>query len=313
VTGAFLTAFFFASNAVCARRAALHYGGTTGNFLRLLLAVALLAAWAHAAGQGVGGGAFGWFLVSGAVGFGLGGLTMFHALPLLGSNLSMLIVQCGSAVAASLIEWLWLGTRLSTAQAGFAALTLAGVVVALIGPMDPIRPIGPIQSPTARPPRYTLGVALAVVSACAQGGGAVISRNAFGLLHAHGFFMDGATSAYQRALGGLAVGTLALLVMRWWPGAEPTIPEATVFAPAQKLPPWAWVVLNTLLGPVLGVTCYQWALRSNPAGVVLPIVATAPLPTVPIAWVLERSRTTPRFWIGAVLAVLGVAGRAVVK
>ena len=46
MTGAFLTALFFASNAVCARRAALHYGGTTGNFLRLLLAVALLAAWA---------------------------------------------------------------------------------------------------------------------------------------------------------------------------------------------------------------------------------------------------------------------------
>ena len=92
MTGAFLTALFFASNAVCARRAALHYGGTTGNFLRLLLAVALLAAWAHAAGQGVGGGALAWFFLSGAVGFGLGGLTMFHALPLLGSNLSMLIV-----------------------------------------------------------------------------------------------------------------------------------------------------------------------------------------------------------------------------
>ena len=55
--GAFLTALFFAGNAVCARRAALHYGGTTGNFLRLLLAVALLGAWAHAAGQGAGGGA----------------------------------------------------------------------------------------------------------------------------------------------------------------------------------------------------------------------------------------------------------------
>jgi drug/metabolite transporter (DMT)-like permease len=77
--------------------------------------------------------------------------------------------------------------------------------------------------------------------------------------------------------------------------------------------PWIWVVLNTLLGPVLGVTCYQWALRSNPAGVVLPIVAKAPLLTVPIAWMLERSRPTLRFWIGAGLAVLGVARLAVVK
>ena len=35
----------------------------------------------------------------------------------------MLIVQCGSAVAAAITEWLWLGARLSAAQAGLAALT----------------------------------------------------------------------------------------------------------------------------------------------------------------------------------------------
>jgi drug/metabolite transporter (DMT)-like permease len=312
VTGAFLTALFFAANAVCARRAALHYGGTTGNFLRLLLAVAILASWAHVAGQGVRGGAFAWFFVSGAVGFGLGGLTMFHALRLIGSNLSMLIVQCGSAVAAAFIEWLWLGSRLSGAQAGFAALTLAGVLVALIGPVGPTRPTSPIPSLAAQR-GYALGITLAVISACAQGGGAVISRKAFGLLRTQGFFMDGATSAYQRALGGLAVGTFALLVMGWSPNAERTNQESMVAAPARRISPWIWVVLNTLLGPVLGVTCYQWALRSNPAGVVLPIVATAPLLTVPIAWMLERSRPTLRFWIGAGLAVLGVARLAVVK
>ncbi len=83
--------------------------------------------------------------------------------------------------------------------------------------------------------------------------------------------------------------------------------------PARALPPWAWVILNTLLGPVLGVTCYQWALRSAPAGIVLPIVATAPLLTVPISRALELSRPSARFWIGAVVAVLGAAGLAAVK
>ena len=321
MTGAFLTALFFAGNAVCARRAALHFGGTTGNFLRLLLAVALLAAWAHAAGQGFGGGVFLWFFVSGAVGFGLGGLTMFHALPLIGSNLSMLIVQCGSAVAAALIEWLWLGSRLSAAQAGLAALALGGVAIGLVGASRRGSPkvagrvlrTPPSASAPGVPIRFSLGIALAVISACAQGGGAVISRKAFGLLRAHGFFMDGATSAYQRALGGLAVGTLALLLAGWWPGNQRPPQDDTPSAPAQALPPWIWVVLNTLLGPVLGVTCYQWALRTNQAGVVLPIVATAPLLTVPIAWALERSRPTPRYWIGAGLAVLGVAGLSVAK
>ena len=30
---------------------------------------------------------------------------------------------------------------------------------------------------------------------------------------------------------------------------------------------------NALCGPVLGVACFQWALRSTPAGIVQPIVA----------------------------------------
>lgn len=307
MTGAFLTALFFAANAVCARRAAIHYGGTTGNFLRLLLAVALLGAWAHAAGQGIGGGALPWFLLSGAVGFGLGGLTMFHALPRIGSNLAMLIVQCGSAVAAALVEWLWLGTRLTTAQVALAALTLGGVIMGLVGPIA--------SAGARRAPAFAVGAMLAAVSAAAQGGAAVLSRKAFAVVHGQGFFIDGATSAYQRVLGGLAVGTVALLFVWFRPEAEgrsASAPEGTP-APVAALPPWTWVVFNTLLGPVFGVTCFQWALRSTPAGIVQSIVATAPLLTVPIARALEHSRTTPRYWIGAVLAVLGAAGLAVAK
>jgi len=314
VTGAILTALFFAANAVCARRAALHYGGTRGNFLRLLLAAALLGAWAHAAGQGLAGGALAWFLVSGAIGFGVGGLTMFHALPLLGSNLSMLIVQCGMAVTGAVLEWLWLGTRLTPAQAGLAALTLAGVVVALGQQKPGIGPIGRIGPISTRPrSAFLLGLILAALSALAQGTAAVLSRKAFALLHGGGFFMDAATSAYQRALGGLAVGALALLVVGVWPAAEPAAVAEPAPVPARALPPWAWVVLNTLLGPVLGVTCYQWALRASPAGIVLPVVATAPLFTVPIARALEHSRPTGRFWLGAVLAVAGAAGLALAR
>ena len=326
MTGAFLTALFFAGNAVCARRAALHFGGTIGNFLRLLLAVGLLAVWAHGMGQGVGGGAFAWFFLSGAIGLGLGGLTMFHALPLIGSNYSMLIVQCGSAVAAALTEWLWLGAGLSLAQLGLAALTLAGVIIGL-ATVEPARQSHFPSRGTTRPPvvdllptsiwavrpTFTLGIVLAIVSACAQGGGAVISRKAFMVLHAQGFFIDGATSAYQRTLGGLAVGLLAVAVLRWWPAAERRAPMETAAVPATALSPWIWVGLNTLLGPVFGVTCYQWALSTTKAGIVLPIVATAPLLTVPIARALEHSRPAPRYWIGAVLAVLGAAGLAILK
>ena len=111
--GALGTALFFALTPVFANRAAHRLGGTQANFWRLLVAVIVLGAWAHVAGRGVGGVALGWFILGGIAGFGVGGVAMFQSLPRLGSNLSTLIVQCGSAVVAAGVEWTWLGTRLT--------------------------------------------------------------------------------------------------------------------------------------------------------------------------------------------------------
>jgi drug/metabolite transporter (DMT)-like permease len=66
---------------------------------------------------------------------------------------------------------------------------------------------------------------------------------------------------------------------------------------------------NALTGPILGVTCFQWALRTTPAGLVQPIVAIAPLLTVPFAIRIERA-ASPRlsYYAGAILAIIGATG-----
>ena len=109
--------------------------------------------------------------------------------------------------------------------------------------------------------------------------------------------MDPGTAAYQRVLGGLLVAVLVVLVVR------PRRPASDYPARA-----WPWVTGNALTGPVLGVTCFQWALRTTPAGIVQPIVAAAPLLTIPFAAKFEGSRPRASYYIGAVLAVVGVAG-----
>ena len=126
------TMFCLALTPVFARRAALLLGSLEANFWRLLVAVLLLGAWAHGLGLGLGGVAFWWFFVGGLVGFGVGGVAMFQSLPRLGSNLSTLIVQCGSAIIAATVEWLWLGTRLSPTQLACGALTLGGITLGLL-------------------------------------------------------------------------------------------------------------------------------------------------------------------------------------
>jgi drug/metabolite transporter (DMT)-like permease len=74
-----------------------------------------------------------------------------------------------------------------------------------------------------------------------------------------------------------------------------------------------WVLANALTGPVLGVTCYQWALRTTAAAIVQPIVAAAPLLTIPFAAWLENGRVRKTYYVGAVLAVIGVTGLLLVK
>lgn len=290
--GALATTLFFACNAIFANRSAHRLGSNPANLARLLVAVIILGIWAHGWGHGLGGVSVAWFLLSGIAGFGVGGVAMFQALPRLGSPLAMLIVQCGSAIVAAAVEWIWLGTRLTGAQLAFVTVTIAGVAVGLL-PRN--RPAGP-------PHLIRAGIGWAILSATGQGVGAVISRKAFGLARLAHETADPATTAYQRALGGLLVAALAVGVaylLRRRPASGPAREPGLA---------WPWVVANAITGPVLGVSCFQWALSTTPAGIVQPIVATAPLVTIPLAMWLEHVRPRPLYYAGTALAVAGVAG-----
>src|SRR4051812_3827661 len=116
MVAALLTTVLYSISAVCAQRTSRVLGGIKANFFRITLATALLAFWAHVWGQGIQGKSFHMFLLSGFVGFGLGDIPLYQALPRLGSRLSILIVHCLAAPTAALAEWLWLGTRLSGIQ-----------------------------------------------------------------------------------------------------------------------------------------------------------------------------------------------------
>jgi drug/metabolite transporter (DMT)-like permease len=286
--GALGTTLFFALTPVFANRAAQLLGSLQANFWRLLVAAALLGAWAHLAGRGLGGVAFGWFVLGGVVGFGVGGIAMFQSLPRLGSNISTLIVQCGSAVTAASVEWAWLGTKLTAPQLLCAAVTLAGIAIGLL----------PRSMPRVAPSQWRSGIMWAALSAVGQGVGAVISRKAFAVAAAAHDKIDPGSAAYQRALGGLAIAALSLVVLMWRRERSPGTSRSA----------WPWVGANALTGPVFGVTCYQWALRTTPAGIVQPIVAAAPLLTVPFAALLEGTRPRASYYFGAVLAAAGVTG-----
>jgi len=286
--GALGTTLFFALTAVFANRAAQMLGSTKANFCRLAAAVVVLALWAHLLGRGLTGAGRSWFFAAGLAGFGVGGLAMFQSLPRLGSSLSMLVVQCGSAVAAAALEWAWLDTRLSTPQLVCAGATLLGVGLGLL----------PRSMPKLLPAEWGAGLAWAALSAAGQGAGAVLSRKGFAVARAAHEQIDAGTTAYQRALAGLLFAAVAWLIVS-------RRGEKTRRASGGA---WPWVLANALTGPVLGVVCYQWALSTTPAGIVQPVVAASPLVTIPFASQLEKTWPRPLYYVGALLAVAGVTG-----
>lgn len=285
---ALLTTWLFSMSAVCATRTSRWLGAGRANFWRLLLATVVLAVYAHGWGAGWSGGAAGYFLVSGLIGFGLGDIALFHSLKRVGSRLGILLVQCLAAPFAVVMEWWWLGVVLDPWQLVAGAVLLAGVAVALLpGSSAPATGTG----------SWGWGVVFGVLGALGQAGGAVLSRKAYAVLEAGGTMIDGGTAAYQRIVGGVLVAA----VFWWW---------SRRMGPVVKPPvPWpvagGWVVANSLAGPVLGVSCYQWALSVAPSGLVLPVVATTPLVILPFSWKMEGDRPGWRALAGSVLAVAG--------
>ena len=127
----FLTTILFSLSVIFASRSARLLGGTRANLSRILLATGFLAIWAHSRGVGLQGPSLKWFFFGGCVGFGLGDMALFAALPRLGPRLAILITQCLAAPLAAIVEWAWLGTALTFAELWCAIVILAGVAVAL--------------------------------------------------------------------------------------------------------------------------------------------------------------------------------------
>lgn len=254
------------------------------------MATVLLALWAHLFGQGLHGGGLPWFFLSGVIGFGLGDMALFGALPRIGPRLAILITQCLAAPIAAVVEWLWLGTTVRPVDLGCAAVILVGVAVAL----------APDHGMDVPPRTFWIGVLFGVGSALGQASGAVLSRKANEAAALTGYVIDGGTAAYQRVIGGLLMTIIGFLLIR-----------RTQARDDEPKPEDRWrrggilVLANALAGPTIGVGCYQWALRSTPSGLVLPIVATSPLVTIILSFFIDGTRPTRRAVIGGLLAVVG--------
>jgi drug/metabolite transporter (DMT)-like permease len=288
---ALVTAILWSASSIASARTAKLLGGVRANCARLALAVIFL-------GMGIWcwhGFSFPvqawWFVLSGVIGLGLGDIALFTAYARLGARLPALFTHCLGAPLGAALEWLWLGTPLHLAEAVCIVVILLGVALAL----------APDRQALRNDRGFLIGCGLGVLSAAGLAISAVLSRQGFAAASQAGHAIGGLDAAFLRNLGGLA------LCCAWLPLA----PSAPARPAARTLLPW--LGFTALVGPTLGVACYQFALAEAKVGVVQAIVALVPLLVIPLAWACDGDQPHRRAWAGGALGVAGVAGMALAK
>lgn len=293
---ALFTALCWSISAMCSARAARHLTGPTANRTRLMLATALLVA-ALAATAGLTPflsprASTDWFMLSGAVGLGLGDACLFIAYTRLGARLPAILTHCLATPLGGMAEWWWLGNALTSAEMACIAVILGGVVLALWperhGPPMPARQ------------RWT-GVGFGLLSAVGMAGAAVLSRRGYASTPDYPWL----EAAAWRNIAGVGAMCLLWLATRTVHHVNGTVRPAKDWRRA-----WPWLIGTAVLGPAVGVACYQMALQNMQAGQVQAVVALVPVLIIPMAWWLDGDRPSWRSLVGGLVGVAGVVWMA---
>jgi drug/metabolite transporter (DMT)-like permease len=283
-------AFFYAWSVTCARRSSAHHGPDLANLGRLMVAIVVVGLFVLLSGRHPFCAGWGWLILGGVLGLGIGDIALFHALPRIGVGLTMLLTQCLAAPIALLLEYEALGLSPNGAQMLAALVILIGVGVALGAPAE------------GDPADRRTGVWLGLLSAFGQACGAVSTPMAAEACRQAGETIpDGFAQAFVRLLGGVPLVILFVLWMSRKDGLLAKVRRPYAFATA----PW-WMLMNGIAGPALGVACYQWALTLHPAALVLSVVALTPLFGLTMQWAVEGQRPSWRLWVGGAIAIGGV-------
>lgn len=230
------------------------------------------------------------------MGFGVGDVALFLAYTRLGARLTLLLNLCSAPVFGALGDWLLVGVGVTVPQVLATAMILLGVSVAIGSHRDG----GGLFSP---PPKLFTGVIFALLAGLGQGGGASLSRFAHAAMKVEGLMVSPVQQAFVRMLPGLLFTLLLWGVVVWWRSVR----RSAASEVAQMYPyRWWWLVGAAMFGPVLGVSCFQWALVQAPALVVLSITATTPILIMPLSAVIDHDRAGKAAIWGSILAVAGV-------
>ena len=252
------------------------------GFVALVLAAVTLATGGL---RGLEGAQVAALMASGVIGIFLGDTLLYLSLVRLGPRRTGALYALNAPMAA-ILGWLVLGEALPPSAWAGVALCATGVAVSVLG-----RPgrSGTHAFEAIRGPVW-IGVAFGLAAALGQAGGSLIARP---VMEAGGVApLTASLIRVSTAVSGLAL-LMAIPALR--PQARLTWRMAALIA------------ASGLIAMVAGMTLLLFALSGGKVGVVSTLSALSPVLILPVLWLTTGDRPSATSWLGAGVAVAGMA------
>lgn len=274
---------------IASARGAQHLGGVSANLVRISLALPILflgalvlnlTPWKTLSGPGAD-----WFVISGLMGMGICDILALQAFARLGARVPSLIINITAPLAAAAIGWIWLSEHAGLWEC-------CALIAILVG-------MGLVLWPRSKVTFDTIGLLYASLSGITFAIATVMSRVGYTTAGKANLPVHWLDATILRVCAGLvftifAFGLTSIVFKSWRDG------------PGRWKKALPWLALNAVLGPSLGMACFQFALVTTKAHIVHAIVATLPIAVMIIAWASGEERPDQKGLWGTILAVLGV-------
>lgn len=265
-----------------------HLGALAFNRARQIFVTALLAVYVLATGtwRELDMGNVGPLLLSGFVGIFIGDTLLFATLNRLGPRLAGVLFALNAPIAA-ILGWLMLGEDLSAVAVLGIALTVSGVLLAIL--FGKRRSVAH-EWETVKGALW-VGVALGLAAATGQAIGSIIARPV----------MAAGIDPFAASMLRVGIAALCLTVLIQMPIQAVKPKGALTLSIAVQ------TALTGILALAIGMTLLLFALSGGKVGIVSTLSATSPVIILPILWLRTGQRPAAGAWLGAALVVAGMA------
>ena len=233
---------------------------------------------------------WGWFALSGILGFAFGDACLFQAFVMIGPRLAMLMMSL-HPVIGTLLAWAFLGETLNAAELLGIALAVSGVAWVVTDRHTRDHHNGDNRANTNRR-HYMIGILFGFGGALGQAAGFVASKQG----------LEGDFPALSGNIIRLLIATIIIWVFSAFDGSAVKGIRTLREKPAAV----KFIFAGSIAGPFIGVWASLVAVKNAAVGVASTLTSLAPIILIPLSWLFFKERITSRAIGGTILALAGI-------